>query len=394
MPGADLDIVITNRDGDELARPPQWQAVEVVIPLNDSRTAKVQLPIWDTYAGNDAATAHILPLSRCLKIRYRDRLIFNGPITLPEWDLAANTVTVNAHDASLFLKNHYFEADDEAVTLVDLSADGIGMWVMMLASSIDTGMAEGGIVAGTYTSYTNEDLSIPVEIGDNVWDKVTELSQQAPIIGALDGGPDFSLTPIDADYDPDNNWEAGATVQLDTWQDRGIDRSEAEPGGWVGHYGWGAENLAGFVYAPDGARLRNEVIVSNRVRTITDGSGSSGSLGQMQAFFTMDEKTGISAMEAKAAYELLGYGQIPEFFTIALAPESGPAGSDVGVPPRYGTGYLEGDVIRAIGRLGNFERDLSGRVMKVTLTQVNQEEMVQASLECAGEQNVEGGGSS
>lgn len=398
MPGADLDVAITDRSGVVRARPPQYQNAEVFIPLNDSRTASVELPISDTYGGNDSGIDHVLPMNRCLKIRYRDRLVFWGPITQPEWNLKAGTVKVNAHDPTIFAKNHFFENTDYVFMFpTEVTIDGFGAWNIMRAVSDDLGGAAfPGIVMGDVDSYSappsTDGKFTGIEVNDNVWDTFQELSEIAPYAAVDDGGsfnsgPDFEFEPFDEEYDPFAQWGAGAMVQLNTYEEKGIDRTETD--GYRFHYGWGLMNLDNFEYMPDGSAMRNRFKVGTRALTVQKVAGNAGTYGIMEGFEARDTDN-IQQAKNYAAWQILAYGSPPNFLKITLNPEGGQLGSAPGVPPRYGSGYVVGDRIGIVAKKGLFYEHLRARIMAVTLKQIDQAENVTAELECAAERTTEG----
>lgn len=398
MPGADLDVAITDRLGEVVARPPQYQDVQVDIPLNDSRTAGVTLPIYDTYAGNDSATGHIEPIRRCLKIRYRDRLVFWGPMTQPEWNLKANTVRINAHDPTIFMKNHYFEETDAVFTLPSLvTIDGFGAWQIARAVSDDLGGAAfPGIVMGDVDSYEAPEgvasIFKGIEVNDNVWDTFQELSEIAPYPagdegGSFNSGPDFEFEPFDEEYDPFAQWGPGAMVQLNTYEEKGIDRSATD--GYIFHYGWGLMNLDNFEWSPDGSIMRNVFKVGARKQTVERRQGNAATYGIMEGFEARDTSE-LTQAKNYASWQILAYGSPPNFVKLTLNPEGGQLGSSAGTPPRYGSGYVVGDRIGVVAKKGRFYEHIRCRIMHVTLRQIDQAENVVAELECAAERTEEG----
>src|SRR5437868_4018041 len=114
--------------GGIVAQPTHYTDCQVEIPhANDARTARV------TISSYDEAAAWVRPLDRFLKVWYiyrdasghrQSRVIFWGPITVPEWNTEQATVTINAHDPSLRIKHSYINHSD--IGLLDPSTRGSG----------------------------------------------------------------------------------------------------------------------------------------------------------------------------------------------------------------------------------------------------------------------------
>jgi hypothetical protein len=65
-------VVITDLAGNGLAHVADYTDLEAVDPLNDARTARLKVSLYDP------AAALLKPLARGLKVLYGDALIFNG----------------------------------------------------------------------------------------------------------------------------------------------------------------------------------------------------------------------------------------------------------------------------------------------------------------------------
>lgn len=217
-------------NGDVLGQPSQFTDCQVEIPYaNDARTARVTISVFDE------AAAEVRPLDRMLKIWYRfedldgrtaTRLVFWGPIINPEWNLAAGTVTINAHDPSLRLKHSYINYSDTGI-LDDgdtggsqatgrVTTDGDGMQLLLDSGEEPTDdFPQLGIAMGYDTSTpaelmnNGEPRAMEVTRGDESFQKMVDLSVD-PL------APDFEIEPWDGvgdypgaqgDFDQDDGWD-------------------------------------------------------------------------------------------------------------------------------------------------------------------------------------------
>lgn len=379
MPGGDVEIEITDTSGVTIRRPPQFQNLEVVIPLNDSRTGKVEFPIEDTFSFGDSAIQLVKhPFKYRIKVRYRDNLLFHGPILKPLVKLAENIVEVNFHDPTIYLKKHFIHTGDEAME-DGVTQDREGFIKLigaayLTAGEIADGVVPPGIVNGSLSGTLSPGVGVKkIERGTNVWDEAKALADRQL-------GPDFEFEPIDEQYDPDNNWSPGVMCQVNTWNRKGTDRTSR-----VFHYGWGQDNLENFEYAPDGESIRNKVnSVSENKSSTSKVAASQQDVGILESWeASSQEGTDEDLLEVESKAFAKAYGVVPEFFTITLRPEvPGFQSSVAGTPWKYYDGYKEGDTIYVQARRGRFEADLSGRVTSVTLSQRDASESVVANADC------------
>jgi hypothetical protein len=115
-----LHVVVTDLAGQRARPSGDYTDLEVVDPLNDARTARLKVSLYDP------AVALLKPLARGLKIVYGDALIFNGIQVSLSFDYAAGTVEIIAHDPTIKLKQGYHRYGDEVVDK-GYPIDGIGM---------------------------------------------------------------------------------------------------------------------------------------------------------------------------------------------------------------------------------------------------------------------------
>jgi hypothetical protein len=191
------------------------------------RTASLELSVYDRMA------AYVRPYSRMLKcwLAYPwdvpDLLVFWGPITQPVWNYAEGKVTVNALDPGVRLQHHFLTAADGLVSKNhapwngNVPIDGVGLQLLRDAGDLWPAQRAAGIpelgIANGIDRTTHEDpsstsrLVIEVQRGDNVWDKMVEVS-------SFDGGPDFELRPFDS--------EPGVYALLNAWDRQGRDKTK------------------------------------------------------------------------------------------------------------------------------------------------------------------------
>lgn len=213
--GLTLKWAITSLDRSFADDPEPWEQLvtgsglegsQVEIPLDDMRTATLELSVFDRMA------AYVRPYERMLKCWLAfpwdtpDLLVFWGPITQPVWNYAEGKVTVNALDPGVRLQSHYLTIYDPIVDKHNapwkgtVPIDGVGIRMLRDAgrlwpSQIAFGIPSLGIADGFDTT-THEDpestsrLTIGAQRGDKVWDKMIEVT-------SFEGGPDFELEPSD-----------------------------------------------------------------------------------------------------------------------------------------------------------------------------------------------------
>lgn len=380
--GPELEVFITDRQGLVNRLMFQYSNLEVVDALSDSRTCRFRCPIHDFNSLGQSNVNHFRPLDRMVKVFYRGYLIFWGQVTKPIFNFQEGSVEVNAHDPSVFWKYHQFKTGDDALTGVPVN--GAGLWQLAQAAypTDETGL-HPGIVLGVGSDYLIEDEDtrriMRFARGDNVFDSIQALAEAAD-------GPDWKLVPIDANNDPYGVWEDGYTHALHSELEISRERQEEV----VFHYGFGRTNLANFIYEPDGLTIRNRYVVENArgllrvAKLFNDGNGN-GTLhhGIMEGWEQADGR-GVSAeaLEEKARAMVKAYAAPLPTFTIEPMWDQGLMGSAASTPWRYPSGYKPGDRIRAVAKTGEMTVDLVGRVMKVTLTQLNAAENVVAQIEC------------
>jgi len=382
----EFEVFITNRDLTVNRRMYQYTGLSVEHPLNDSRTCKFTCPIYDINAVGQSNIQHFLPLRRYVKVFYRGRLVFNGPIIKPIFNLAENRVEVNAHDPTFWWKYHHFSEED--VALHDgVKVNGDGLWDMADAANLNSqeaaaGFLSPGIVEGPTENYLlpgeEERRRYRVERGAGVFDQVAEMA-------SFVDGPDWEVVPIDLNHDPDGVYEAGALGMFRAYEELSRDREDTV----VFHYGWGRMNLSNFIYEPDANTVRNRMVIESqrgalRVAKYVDGMEEVGIMEGWES--ALGRHPTAESMTFQAHETVEAYGEPLSTFTIEPTWDQGLMGSAIATPWRYPNGYRPGDRIRAVAKLGRFAQDLTGRVTKVTLNQLDQAENAQSQIEVIPEQ--------
>jgi hypothetical protein len=354
----------------------QYNGLQVTVPLNGSRECKFTCPIYDINALHQSNVQHFTPLRRFVKVIYRGHVIFWGPIVKPVFNLAENSVEVNAHDPTIWLKHHYIHPEDNIVT----SAGGIwdvdgNLLVELLETAKNNAAEDAAGYANLPMDWDNIDFDTAVRTirprpGQNVWDVWMD------VVEAIDG-PDFRIIPVDDDA----LW-APAVALLNTYPGGGAGSDKTDTVHF--HFGFGRTNLSNFIHEPDGNNLINRFTaqsskgVTYRVAKYNDGIELDGI---MESWEQASEGVNADGLEEWAKGHVKAYGKVPLTFTIQPTWDMGLMGSAASTPWRFPSGFQEGDEIRAIGRLGNFELNVTGRITKVTLSQLNEAENVASQIE-------------
>jgi hypothetical protein len=377
-----LHCQITTLSGTVAATPSNWEGLEVVVPLNDSRTAKVRISIFD------GAANEIRPLDRMMKVYYMDRLVFWGVIVKPVWDVAAGTIEVNCVDPTFRLKHRYHRYGDAAVD-IGYSLDGPGMRTLIESAIVTPEqLADNvpplGILWGfdhtTHQRRKPDDLQNPVEgdglwsiaqRGDNIWDSIMALNQ-----GVV--GPDFEFAPLD-------NLGAWNHVRLNTADKIGNNRTASV----VYRYGSGG-NLENFVYEPDGDSVRNYMVTVqpggernrsleeiHRHKALAFNMQSVRKYGYIQGWESTGALDNHDVLVAKSDAWVDNYAFPAKFCTITPKINTG--------PPWFHTHYWVGDIIRVQATRGSLSVNTTARITGVTVSQVDAAGNTREAITCVPE---------
>jgi hypothetical protein len=351
--------------------------LEVIDPLNDSRTALVTIPIYD----RPAKLAR--PLDRVLAIEYGSHLLFKGPILQVSTDYERGTVTISAHDPTIKLKHHYHRFGDLAVD-GGYTIDGPGMRVLVESSlsaesETSSGIPPNGILWGHDSTTHRPDTKRKVGNGANVWETIINLSRTLI-------GPDFRFRPVDNNHVgvyPATLFPLGFMCEMDTADQLGEDKS----GEVIYEHGLGADNAENVIDEPDGDVVRNQFsqVYPGGVRNRNDadriatarGNGSIHDYGLMEGYESSGQKDSHDVLREKARAIITAYARPPKFFTVV------PRIDDGDTVPRYPRDVRTGDMIRVRARKGEREFDEVGRIMRVAINSVDQAGNARISLECA-----------
>lgn len=352
--------------------------VEVTIPLCDARRAKFSLNVYDP------ACLHVLPLTRLVKIRYRGRPIFCGRVVNPVWSPDESKVEVNCIGQVEFgMMHHHLHNGDSAVNAYYMP-DGNGAWDLVSAAKLspgllaldipDLGVARGVDGVPPLDPLFNPNLKRTAERLDGVWDH---------FMGASDIRifPEWRFQPIDEHYDPNGRWAAGIYAQLDTYERKGLDRSDTV----VWHYGWGRHNASGFTYSPAGDATINYAVASSGELT---GLKHNRVAQAAQGVLASADSSGADAdsqeiLDYAAEKTVAAYSEPPQAITWKPSPRVAYYGGQPIDPILYPDHFEEGDVVRVIAKKGYMPTyDENVRVTQIKVVQPNRS--VEPSVEVEG----------
>lgn len=382
----ELEIYITSRDGSVNRRMFQYSDAQLIVPLNDAREFRFSCPIYDINSLGQSNTHHFLPLRRQVKVFYNDRLVFHGPIVKPIFNGGENKVEVNCADPSFWLKRHAIHDGDDALDPGGFGVDSMGLVTLLFSGYLTTAEAAAGYAqlpitwgpdVNDYASIRN----IAPHRGELIWDIWMDM------VEAFDG-PDFEFRPIDANHDLNAIYTPGDMVELRACQkvmppDTSLLQSDLTDSVQF-HFNFGRTNLGNFIYEPDANNLINRFTAENSNQTIIRVARYGDSIQQDGIVETWEQASqGVDAdgLGEWAKGYVTAYGEVPKTFTIEPTWDMGLMGSAASTPWRYPTGFQVGDRIRGVTRQGNLELDLTGRITKVTLSQLNEAENVASQIE-------------
>jgi hypothetical protein len=336
-------------------------AGEVVIPLNDSRTASVTVstrdPVIEVLEALPQQTHAVF-----LKVFYEGNLVFWGPVKVRSPELAAGTVRFDAVDMTLRLINHMLRRGDELADgplaqanqdkgYVPVSQAGL----MMLVAAADTdSFPKLGIVSGT-DSFGDAVHLIGFERGNPIY---TAWQQVADSLG-----PDWSLDPVDT--------LPQTYAALNTFDHQGSDVSALVQL----HYGCGHMNLESFSFS-EGEEYVNLVHVLDRDNKRQVPVANATALARTGPYIqwgaTEYDITGLSDTDADAVLEAYGQDVIKAYsyplltVTVGLAvdtPDSLHFGIDFGMGDTVGIAGKDGfvEVPEAAYRITRWAATLDGQ---------------------------------
>jgi hypothetical protein len=395
---------VTDLKGEVLAVLQDIKETEVIIPLNETRTAKLTLSIYNPVLMKHGMSL-VAPMSRLIRIRYNGYLVFWGRILLPTWKGEEAKVELSCIDSSVMYKKHYHTYGCQAVD-VGYFVDGTGMFC--LAESVEPLQTQKSprLGAGVYfgIDHTTHQIHVKpigdlepdadqgsfrkVARGDQIWESMVNLSQiEGPPVhegGIPVLGPDFELQPVDEETEQTTYnrtaktygtraWTPYFHAQLNVYDKQGEDKS----GTIIWHYGWGRNNLRDCEYAPNGDEIKNYAVAVNPggPSSSSDFTSRAGAhnpksweeYGILGAWITAGQVDPLSILQAAADATVEAYAWPLEAIVIYPKREGELSGN---VLYTYMKDYKVGDIIKASLRKGALNFAGSARVIQVTLKQV------------------------
>lgn len=257
-----------------------------------------------------------------------------------------------------------------------------GLWTVTFTYATTVPMTgNGGALTGDLAVGRS---TIGIERGRNIWDVMVEIRESRY-------GPDIELDPRDdlgvAGTDDDGGTWPYYCV-LNTWSKQQVDRT----GTLTFKYVEDADdnNLEDFDWEPSGDVVRNQVTMVTQGTESTPGLRVFGhdldSWTDLGIFVDWQNPEGGNAGNAtrRALQDLahdtiLAYSRPPNFFTLHVRPEDA---DDFDGMPRYITDYGVGDLVSVECQKGWMQLETQGRIIKVTLHQLDQAGNVRTEIEC------------
>ena len=366
-----LTVKVTDLQGVELGLITQFTNLEVEIPLNDSRTGRLQISMSDRNA------VHILPIKRLIKVYWGDELVVWGHIVRPRFRFSTGMIEVDIHDPTLKLKHHFHRFGDIVVD-EGYPLDGRGIYWLLesaipIQPQLDRGIPGNGIEWGADSTIHQgpKPTQKPPEPGsgiwgrcirgENVWDSI-----QKAVMKSI--GPDIEFVPVEG-LDP------GFFVQLN------VGAKPDDPGGGIALAQDKSEsvkfmypiNCEDFIWEPDGNAMRNYWVAVNPggEEDAHDDDNKSlyhdedswleyGIFGTMESVGEVVEK---EVLAATAEAWVTMYAVPPDFFTVI------PKRDALNVP-KYPIDFDVGDFVTVKGdHPSGISKTHVVRVTKVTLKQ-------------------------
>lgn len=380
-----LRATITDVWGTPLHKVEFHQGIEVMWPVNDSRTAKLSLSIYHP------ACKFVRPLDRLVKIYYGPWILFHGIMLKPIWSGKQGIVEVNCHDTTLRLKHRYNRFGNEPVDK-GYPMDGRGLRMLVesgvpIEPQLDRDVPNVGILWGTdtYPQQGPKPVTSPPAAGDgywgraergsNVWDTIQNLLQ-------IQGAPEVEFEPIDADFPAVGGvWNPGDMAQMHIAPRIGSDKT----GQVFFQHNFGQGNADDFVYEPDGDVVRNYWVEVNpggernradtKNKALSHDGASWKKYGIYGGWESAQQTYTKEGLQQRANAYVGAYAYPPDFFSVTPRSE----GTNV---PAFLKTYKVGDTIRAATRKGYLNKDLQGRIIKATIKQRDTSGGAQMTLDC------------
>lgn len=339
----------------------------VDIPLNDSRRAGVTVSTLDPLVSDILENAY----GRCLRVYYRDKLVFWGAVHLGEAAMGDGTVRLSATDPSLMLIHHYLRRGDLDGALNASNGDKGTVTIdhLGLRQLRDAGTTEHfprlGIINGTNDFPAAPDSLMGVFRGDELWGTMQQLAASL--------GPDFELEPVEG--------IAGAYAKLNTYKRQGSDVSKRV----AFHYGTGLQNLQDLQFTVGSKFISMAHVLSRdgRYRVTSANAEALLELGQYTDWDATDyDAKQATASAAEAVLSAYGHDIIRAYGRPLLTVDLLLPQEAEGEGYQYLTDYKVGDTIGAAGRADAIELpDSTYRITQVSLAQASLDDNVQPALQ-------------
>lgn len=391
---------ITDLSGTVQATLAQREDLESPVPLNDSRTAAVRIPV------EDSAAAEVKPLDRMLRIYYRQSdnpdPIFWGVIQDPDWAAAPGFVTVHAQDQWERLMRaqarygdtvvgastdpHPPDSPTDYTTIRNLIAAAENTAAQALAGFPDLGIKRTG--TGTSNSAVAGGTStVQIERGAQIAQKIQEVMRAAP-------GTDVQLYPKTG-----LGASASGTpyyVALRTFAQQGTDLSASltfrfqDPDDPLN-----PNNLDDANLTPKGSLIRNHQTsivqgdgTTPGIRVLASHAGSFAQYGPRSGWDNPSggntKQMSADALEGHAISVLERYAHPPHFITLTAKPESA-VGTNPN--PQWLRDFDVGDLVSVYVKKANLDFDamfggaLLMRVMAVHPRQIDSADNCRVDIE-------------
>jgi hypothetical protein len=387
-----LKVKVVDIWGNPIGRIQQFHNLEVVDQLNDSRTAKFVMSMYDPYA------KLIQPLKHLVSITYGPSLIFIGHIGRPVFDYDNGTVQIAAHDPTIKLKNHFHRWGDIVVD-IGYPLDGHGYRRMVesatpMETQVDRGIPGAGILWGVNDATNqgprpthdppldSEGLWRRCVRGSNVWGMLQDAAQ---VVGA----PDFRFRPVDNEHQGvTGEVPPGFFCEFDTSDRIGDDTAYRI----VFDHNFGRRNAQNIIHEPDGFSVRNYWVsvypggerssTDSARRALYHSESSWMEYGIMMGWESSGQPDSQKLLAAKAKAWVQAYSVPPNFFRVIPNID----GNNV---PVYGQDYFTGDSLTARAKKGVCTFEATGRIIQTTIKQVDASGNTKVELDCVPAVGVE-----
>lgn len=335
----------------------QFSDLEVVHELNEPRTARVTLSLFDeTLLAGSAVPGSLIaslePYQQALWIAFKRpgeemaEAVFWGQCNVIT-DYEAGTVTLEGQDPSLRCQHHYIRRGDAALNLEDdrgrLEAHAASIdYIIEAARNIMEQQDREVPALGLYTSYFGNFTSpavedapfIEYERGQECWDLIQQVVRSVT-------GPDMDMSTFPAWFFPLND---GAYTEMDLYDPAGdgsapaantelgrnldpADPDDPQAGEVIFDYGAGLGNLTNVVESPGRPTTHVHVVDADKAYRVTSADAdSSYDVGVFVDWVEADFKIPRAEADTTPLRELgeariKAYGRPPKFFTCTLHPD-------------------------------------------------------------------------